>query len=240
MTESLRIVVLDDDPVMRELLDALLSLGGHNVECFESCEACLDRMRHAPTQPIDVLLTDLHMPGLQGEALLAKLREHRPAGAVLLGMSGSPASDAELALVDAFLLKPFTPDDFEAACKHAGQAATAQPAVAGPPTTDVLDATVFDRLRSALPTAQLHALFQLALDDIAHREDRMRAAAATGDTATLRSEAHAIKGGAGMIGAIEVQGLAARLEGGEYGVTPEDFALGRARLRRMLDELLPT
>jgi HPt (histidine-containing phosphotransfer) domain-containing protein len=80
----------------------------------------------------------------------------------------------------------------------------------------------------------------MTLDDMRLRLDRMAAAAQRGDLADVRSEAHAIKGGCGMVGAFELQQLAAATEGGSALDTSAlaDFTAACQRLQRMLDERL--
>jgi HPt (histidine-containing phosphotransfer) domain-containing protein len=67
----------------------------------------------------------------------------------------------------------------------------------------------------------------------------MRLAATDGDDAAYRREAHAIKGGCGMVGASELQNLAASLEtrglnDTDYVSSLDEFTLACERLRRML------
>jgi HPt (histidine-containing phosphotransfer) domain-containing protein len=66
----------------------------------------------------------------------------------------------------------------------------------------------------------------------------MRQAASSGDDAAYRKEAHAIKGGCGMVGAVELQRLATSME--ERGLCDDDvatldeFMVSLERLRRIL------
>jgi HPt (histidine-containing phosphotransfer) domain-containing protein len=66
----------------------------------------------------------------------------------------------------------------------------------------------------------------------------MRRAAAEGDDAAFKREAHAIKGGCGMVGALELQKLATSME--QRGLRDDDvatldeFLVACERLRRML------
>jgi CheY-like chemotaxis protein len=116
-SQALRILLIDDDPVLAELLPALFAAVGHAVTTAGSGEEALALLRQG--QDCDVLLTDLHLPGLSGCALAAELATARPPQALLLGMSGSEPSRAELDLLDAFLPKPFGLHEFAAALDHA-------------------------------------------------------------------------------------------------------------------------
>lgn len=236
MSESLRILVIDDDPVMRELLEAVLGFAGHAVESVDSGEVALDQLQHGPTPP-DVVLTDLHMPGLQGRELACRLQQTCGPGTLLMGMSGSYPSDEETRLLDYFLQKPFTPEQFEAALRAAREGHTGQTKQADPGNKAVLDETVFSRLSASVPAAQLRELYAMTLTDVEARLKRMHAALDGGDLKKVREEAHAIKGSCGMVGASELYALAAATEGGTDAGSMHlaEFVPACERLRRMLD-----
>jgi CheY-like chemotaxis protein len=245
----LRILVIDDDEVMTELLATVLGIEGHTVTTASSGEAALALLSG---QAFDLVLTDLQLPGLRGHALAAALRSALSASNAssrLLGMSGSPPSGHELSAFDAFLLKPFTAEQFAAAAAGA----SSQPLALGPgspasllagavgPGPSVLDETVVARLAQQLPAARLKELFELTLSDARLRLDLIQKAQAANDLDTVRREAHAINGGAGMVGASELHRLAEQLEraaaAGSVTDTAslEDFLAACVRLERMLE-----
>jgi CheY-like chemotaxis protein/HPt (histidine-containing phosphotransfer) domain-containing protein len=233
----LRVLVIDDDPVMTELLSAILSLEGHTISTESTGEAALALFAH---HTFDIALTDLQLPGLRGHALATKLRAALPAPARLLGMSGSAPSPQERAAFDAFLLKPFTIAQFTAAIQTSTAAASTPlpPTEPSAPTAPVLDQSIFAALSKQLPAAKLRELYQLTLDDARRRIALIATAEAAHDRDTVHREAHAIKGGAGMVGATELHRLAARAETGSPADTPPlaDFLAACQRLERMLDE----
>ena len=57
------ILIVDDDPTQRRLMQAVLEKQGHHPEMAESGEAGLDRIRRGG---IDVVLLDMVMPGMDG------------------------------------------------------------------------------------------------------------------------------------------------------------------------------
>jgi len=240
---SLRILVIDDDEVMTELLAAVLGIEGHEVITAGSGESALALL---PGHAFDVVLTDLQLPGLRGHALATALRSAlvvSNADARLLGMSGSPPSGHELSAFDAFLLKPFTAEQFAEAAAGSSTAPSAAPS--GPSTLDPgpcpLDEAVVSRLAKQLPPAKLNELYELTLSDARMRLDLIQKALAVGDLDTVRREAHAIKGAAGMVGAAELHRLAAQAEraaaAGSTADTPAvaDFIAACVRLERMLN-----
>lgn len=69
------ILIADDDPVQRRLLEAMTRRFGYQVECVQGGETALARIE-APDQPrVDLLILDLVMPDLDGMAVLAVMRE---------------------------------------------------------------------------------------------------------------------------------------------------------------------
>ncbi len=247
-----RILVLDDDVVMRDLLQALLSLEGFAVHLADSGEQGLEMLRGDAV--FDVVLTDLQMPGLSGAALARSLREAMPPEAILVGMSANQVAADTESVFDAFLSKPFDMqllgDTLERGKRERG---ARRRAAAGSPepgrealsaTADgaegVLHPEIFDSLRKLIPAAKLSELFNLTLDDVHRRHARMEAAAAAGDLPAVQREAHAVKGSCGMVGAAELQSLAAAVEGGTTLNTAALAEIPSAcrRLRRMLESKL--
>jgi two-component system cell cycle sensor histidine kinase/response regulator CckA len=107
------ILLVDDDPGVRELLRAMLLAYGYNViEAASGREAL--RLSQEHRERIDLLLTDVMMPGMDGPELAAAFSSLRP-GTKVLYVSGS--ADAALDRMGVFaqerhlLLKPFSRDD---------------------------------------------------------------------------------------------------------------------------------
>jgi HPt (histidine-containing phosphotransfer) domain-containing protein len=106
------------------------------------------------------------------------------------------------------------------------------------PIATVLDEAVYSKLAGSMRRSQLKQLFRLCLADTESRLAAMRQAAFGGDDAAYKREAHAIKGGCGMVGALELQTLATSIE--ERGLSDDhvaslkEFIGACERLRGML------
>jgi CheY-like chemotaxis protein len=106
------ILVVDDDPVIRRLLVCVLSTEGYRIESVADGTLALRILEDEPE--IDLVLTDLDMPGLPGTAVAEYLAGSRP-GVKVICMSGDPGPhDRALRLLlerraADFLPKPFTP-----------------------------------------------------------------------------------------------------------------------------------
>ena len=68
---QLRVLIVEDDPEQRELLKTLIAAWGHSVEGASTGEEALERV---PAVRPHVMITDLHMPGVDGFALMERLR----------------------------------------------------------------------------------------------------------------------------------------------------------------------
>jgi len=78
---SASILVVDDEPVVREALRRLLSLDGYDVVVAVSGDEALSCI---PRQGFDVIVSDIRMPGLNGLQLLERLRAANPRVGVIL------------------------------------------------------------------------------------------------------------------------------------------------------------
>src|SRR5262245_64644949 len=73
---SAHVMVVDDQPIVREFLAEVIRMQGHRVSLASDGEAALELARKDPPQ---VLLTDLKMGGLDGHGLVRRIREAYPA-----------------------------------------------------------------------------------------------------------------------------------------------------------------
>ena len=67
-----RVLVVDDDRTQRALLRRFLTSDGYDIELAEDGAAALDIVQ---STPIDVVVTDMRMPGMNGRELLRRLQE---------------------------------------------------------------------------------------------------------------------------------------------------------------------
>jgi CheY-like chemotaxis protein len=261
----MRVLVIDDDAMSRDLLCVLLEAEGYAVECAESGEAALTHLHQSGHAP-GLVLADAQMPGLTGAQLAGELRRACPPATLLLAMSGSRPPEQIIARFDGFLLKPFKMKDVASmlAARNPPSGAIKTPArqerwtvVRGPasrspsssrlisiaassapqtaskktarrhpqqaPSTEalpggsssdlpVLNETIYRQLAASMPAPQLHQMYSLCLTDARKRIHSMRQLAASRDAEQFVRQAHAIKGGCGMLGANELYRMATQLE----------------------------
>jgi len=235
---KMRVLVVDDDELSRELLEMMLVRAGHAVETVDGGAEALAALRSAGGG-FDALLVDVQMPGISGSELAARLRDVGR-GARLLAMSASVPAEDVLAGFDGFLKKPFAAAAFEEAVAAGSVVALRAASVVDDEdaAAQVLDDAVYAKLAGSMRAEKLEQLYAMCVSDVRRRVELMRSAAASGDDAAYRREAHAIKGGCGLVGAGELQSIAALEENAgihaNHVATLNEFALAVERLERML------
>lgn len=101
------ILVVDDEPMIRDLVERILVTDGQEILVAEDAPSALDLARSRSTGPVDLLLTDFALPGMGGPALAAEVRALWPSVAVLC-MSGYGHEAEGLPPGSRFLQKPFS------------------------------------------------------------------------------------------------------------------------------------
>ncbi|HEX9951729.1 MAG TPA: ATP-binding protein [Rubricoccaceae bacterium] len=106
----LRILVVDDEPMVRLVTTKLLRMRGHTVDDVDGGQAALDSLDGVV---YDLVVTDLSMPGMSGRELAAEVRARFPALPVVL-LTGDTDVRAEGSDVAEVVRKPFQIDALEA------------------------------------------------------------------------------------------------------------------------------
>jgi two-component system response regulator RegX3 len=103
------VLVVEDDPPVRGLLDDVLREVGYEVVGVHDVRAALQFIR---TIHVDLVTLDLDLPGLPGSELLRMLKERaRAVPPVIIITSDAPVSLGLRGQVQAVLSKPFDIDD---------------------------------------------------------------------------------------------------------------------------------
>ena len=108
-SEHARVLVVDDEEMVRSVLTQLLSLKGHDVK-QASCGK--DALAVAREHSLDIVFTDFGMPEMTGGELARRLRQHQPLLPIVL-LTGYTDPDAQPDVVNAVMHKPFKLEELE-------------------------------------------------------------------------------------------------------------------------------
>lgn len=117
--EVCRILVADDDAVIREGLRRVLSAEGYEVETVSNGRAALERLEE---KNFRLLVTDLKMPGLNGLEVLEAIRARQPELPVVLITGYAAIDNAVQAMKNGatdYLAKPFANEEIVSKVKNA-------------------------------------------------------------------------------------------------------------------------
>lgn len=106
----LRILYADDMRELRDVARISLSREGHGIECVEDGRVALARVAADPG--FDLVITDHHMPNMNGLELVTRLRELEFPGRIMVfssELSSDVAAEYEALKVDRVLYKPVYP-----------------------------------------------------------------------------------------------------------------------------------
>ena len=113
----LSVLLVEDQDAVRRFASLALQGEGHQVSEAESGESALELA--ATDEHFDVLVTDVTMPGMDGQELAERVRVLRPDVGVVLMSGYAAASDGAPIPRSVFLQKPFAPADLLAALNRA-------------------------------------------------------------------------------------------------------------------------
>ena len=118
-TSAARILVVDDERSMRELLDIALKREGYNVLLAENGTAALAQLKR---QPVDLLISDIKMPDMSGvEVLRVAKGLNQNTIAIMITAFASTESAAEALQMGAYdyVSKPFSVDELKIVVRNA-------------------------------------------------------------------------------------------------------------------------
>ncbi|MBI5282223.1 MAG: response regulator [Candidatus Solibacter usitatus] len=118
MTKS--VMIVDDSPVMRSFVKRTIAVAGLEISsCIEACNGreALERLRSAAQSGtrIDLILTDINMPVLDGEGLLQELRRDPDLGRIPVVVVSTDSTDQRVHTLmrlgaSDYVRKPFPPE----------------------------------------------------------------------------------------------------------------------------------
>jgi len=119
---SLNIMIVDDSPSMRKIIRRVLSLSGFDLcSCHEAGNG-LEAIEVLGNTPVDVVLTDINMPQMNGEELVERLASSPTYRSIPVLVVSTDRSDDRLQRMLAlgargYLTKPFLPETLGSAIR---------------------------------------------------------------------------------------------------------------------------
>jgi two-component system response regulator PilR (NtrC family) len=107
------LLIVDDEPGMRQLLSHVFGRAGHAVRAAENGGKALELLRQ---EPADLIVSDVKMPDMNGIELLRRLREFLPDAGVVMMTAFATVETAREAFklgADDFIQKPFDVDELK-------------------------------------------------------------------------------------------------------------------------------
>lgn len=108
-----RILAVDDSAAMRQMVGVTLEAAGYEVLCAADGDEALELARHET--PVDLVITDVNMPNMDGITLVRELRQlPHYKGVPLLMLTTEASSEKKMSGKEAgatgWIVKPFNPD----------------------------------------------------------------------------------------------------------------------------------
>lgn len=196
---TIRVLVVDDHPIGRLLLQGQLKALGYDVELAEEGNAALQRFAEAH---YDVVMTDLNMPGMDGCSLARNLRS-RGVTVPILAFTAT-ANDAErkgcaAAGIDALFTKPLVIDAVDATVRRL-IGLTVAPDLPAAKSNDLTHGPLPAKVRDLLQQS-FHQSIQ-AIDETL----------SNGDMQVVRDHLHSLRGSFAMIRELETVDRLGRME----------------------------
>ncbi len=245
------ILVAEDDEVNRKVIGQQLRLLGRRAEIAGDGEQALALWRRGGHA---LLLTDLHMPRMDGYALARAIREEEahsgrprcPIVALTANALRGEAERARAAGIDVYLTKPLQLAQLRAALDGIDAAAAAAPAAAAADTgpasqpPPALDVAVLEQLVGS-DAATVREFLQLYRRSAQELQAVLHADSAAGDAAGAGAVAHKLKSSSRSVGALGLGDLCAELEslfkGGEAAAAAARLPGFDALLRRVIEAI---
>jgi signal transduction histidine kinase/DNA-binding response OmpR family regulator len=205
-TRTLKVLVAEDHPVNRAYLEAVLDKLGHAAVFAENGE---EAVRAVQDEDFDIVLMDLHMPVMDGFAAARAIRAlPLPRGAMpIVALTADAFQDSQdlvrQAGMDEMLTKPaHLPQLRDLLARYGG--ATSSHFVPAAPAADtggdIVDRSTVEQFHASLSPQKYALLLSSFFESHAGTMGRLRDAAAAGDRAAARDQAHALKGAALSLG----------------------------------------
>lgn len=213
-----RLLVVDDQAVNRDVAARLLTRAGFQVSAVKGGREALEALQ---TESYDLVLMDIHMPGMNGIETTAAIRalpgerSQIPVVALTADTLGDLGGDFERAGFSGFATKPVNRKallEMIYPLLSKSRVVGAVTSEAPPVETSKLDSDTIETLRKAIGDAAFPALLDQFISEVGQQLRALGPALESGRLEEVRFGAHNIKGCAGTVGAQRLRSAAESLE----------------------------
>ena len=115
----MRVLIVDDSPAMRAFIRRVVQLSGLEVAAFLQAGEGGEALQLLAREPVDVILTDINMPGMDGGQFVGRLQQDPALSAIPVVVVSTDATaermEQMLALgARGYVTKPFSPEALRA------------------------------------------------------------------------------------------------------------------------------
>ena len=115
---AFNVLIVDDSSSMRAIIKKIVKISGFNVgQCWEAAD-CKDAMKVLLAEWVDLVLTDISMPNMNGLELLSTMKKDEILKSIPVVMISTEGSDkavreSEELGASGYIKKPFVPEDIK-------------------------------------------------------------------------------------------------------------------------------
>ena len=214
LDKPLHILLVEDDPINRQVLGALLRRDGHTITLAETGERALDES----PEGFDLVLTDLRLPGLSGFDVAKAVREHwkLPVLAVTANVMQEDREACREAGFSGIIEKPVKLSELRSALKRVVDGAmlveAEQSVIDQNDQLPLFKPDYILELLAALPEDEVGRLLKKAENTNRDHWERLQKALKSDDPSEVADAAHALAGGTGGYGLMAAQAAAKVIE----------------------------
>ena len=121
MSDTLRVLVVDDERISRQTTKQQLAAAGYEAEAVENAYAAIEQLEASRW---DVVVTDLRMPGMDGIGFLREAKKRRPEADVIVMTAYGTVETAVAAMQEGaadYLTKPFRFPELDVRLRRLGE-----------------------------------------------------------------------------------------------------------------------
>ena len=112
---GLRVLIVDDSPLMRVFVRRVLKLSGVEVDACSEASNGLEALEVLRCQPVDLVLTDINMPKMNGEDMLREMKHSgllKRVKTLVISTDGTAHRIHDMIALGAegYVTKPFSPE----------------------------------------------------------------------------------------------------------------------------------